>query len=37
MTLTLRGRKASLRLDRARADGRGQLTTVFDRPLTDGS
>ncbi|MGW7289720.1 alkaline phosphatase D family protein [Streptomyces sp. NPDC054847] len=40
MTLTLRGRRASLRLDRAGAegaDGRGRLATVFDRPLTDGS
>jgi hypothetical protein len=37
MTLSLRGRTASLRLDRAEADGRGRLTTLFDRRLTDGS
>lgn len=35
MTLTMRGRSAGLRLDRARAkDGRAELVTVQERPLT---
>ncbi|MFF3287260.1 alkaline phosphatase D family protein [Streptomyces sp. NPDC003023] len=40
MTLSLRGRAASLRLDQARADGpgeRGRLTKRFERRLTSGS
>ncbi|MEW2636521.1 alkaline phosphatase family protein, partial [Streptomyces sp. NPDC048389] len=40
MTLTLRGRSASLRLEQARAErrgaGSGRLTTLFERRLTDG-
>ncbi|MGW7469275.1 alkaline phosphatase D family protein [Streptomyces xantholiticus] len=39
MTLTLRGRSASLRLEQARAErggGRGRLTTLFERRLTEG-
>lgn len=41
MTLTLRGRSASLRLEQARAErkdaGRGRLTTLFERRLTAGA